>query len=225
MRTLLHSLRQVASRRQQPLLRKGPPPSSPSSTTLRHYSDTSSQPPKNRTIYSLFPQTLPSGPPPSGPFSIDTRALRQEFLKLQQTSHPDLQHSNPTSSTASSSLLNSAYSTLCSPLLRAEYLLHGRGIDVKAEDASGEEEVGQEVLLEVFEMQERIEEAEGEEEIEVLREQNEAEIVELVERLEVAFEGDDLEAARRLTVMLRFREGVRQALKDWEPGKEVRLVH
>lgn len=48
--------------------------------------------------YALFPQTLPDGPPPTGPFEIDTRALRREFLTLQAASHPDFHHSAGSSS-------------------------------------------------------------------------------------------------------------------------------
>ncbi|KAI6380787.1 hypothetical protein MCOR25_001459 [Pyricularia grisea] len=73
--------------------------------------------------YALFPQTLPSGPPPAGPFAIDTRALRREYLQLQAAVHPDFHHaaggssSNTTETDASaaddngsSSSSNSAHS-------------------------------------------------------------------------------------------------------------------
>ncbi|KAK3366863.1 hypothetical protein B0T24DRAFT_369980 [Lasiosphaeria ovina] len=58
------------------------------------------------TYYALFPETLPAGPPPSGPFHIDVRALRREFLRLQAAAHPDFHHhaakASPSSSPSSS---------------------------------------------------------------------------------------------------------------------------
>ncbi|OAA64334.1 Co-chaperone Hsc20 [Niveomyces insectorum RCEF 264] len=43
-------------------------------------------------FYALFPKTLPQGPPPHGPFDINLRALRTEFLRLQAAAHPDFHH-------------------------------------------------------------------------------------------------------------------------------------
>ncbi|EAQ89385.1 hypothetical protein CHGG_06004 [Chaetomium globosum CBS 148.51] len=98
------------------------------------------------TYYALFPETLPDGPPPTGKFPIDLRALRNEFLRLQAASHPDFHHSasqtSPTPPTqgnnnnnntntksaarlhaeATSAQINAAYKTLSSPLLRAHWL-------------------------------------------------------------------------------------------------------
>ncbi len=107
-------------------------------------------------FYELFPKTLPQGPPPHGPFHINVRTLRDEFLQLQASAHPDFHHSareavddlaaaesseTETESApaagarhsfararaeALSSHINEAYRTLASPLLRAQYLLQQR---------------------------------------------------------------------------------------------------
>src|SRR6266516_6320322 len=44
---------------------------------------------KPQTHYDLFPQSISQGPPPTGAFQIDIRALRKEFLQLQAQAHPD----------------------------------------------------------------------------------------------------------------------------------------
>jgi molecular chaperone HscB len=110
--------------------------------------------------YDLFPETLPRGPPPQGPFDIDVRALRREFLRLQAATHPDYFHSastptNPSDPSsapsdsekalaakrrrqaeAASSHINAAYKTLSHPLLRAQYILAERyGVDLAGDEA------------------------------------------------------------------------------------------
>lgn len=118
---------------------------------------------KRLPYYDLFPESLPQGPPPQGPFDIDVRALRREFLRLQAASHPDYFHaastsssnsSNSSSSTpssdaeniaaakrrrqaeAASSHINAAYKTLSHPLLRAQYILAERyGVDLAGDEA------------------------------------------------------------------------------------------
>src|SRR5256714_13565040 len=89
--------------------------------------------------YTLFPSTLPHGPPPHGPFSIALAALRKEFLQVQSLYHPDKHPYEPAHSKARalSALINDAYKTLSYPLLRAQYLLQQNyGIDVTSEDNS-----------------------------------------------------------------------------------------
>ncbi|OCL08038.1 Co-chaperone Hsc20 [Glonium stellatum] len=178
-----------------------------------------------QTHYDLFPQTFPHGPPPASPFTIDLAALRKEFLALQARAHPDL-HPPPHKPRAQalSARINDAYRTLCSPLQRAQYLLSLRGIDVSGDEAARvEDDVG--LLDEVMEAREAIEEAGGEEEVEVLRAVNEARVESSVRGLEEAFAGGDVEAARREAVRLRYWVNIRESLDAWERGSPVVLVH
>ncbi|KAF2197796.1 Co-chaperone Hsc20, partial [Delitschia confertaspora ATCC 74209] len=177
-----------------------------------------------QTHYDFFPISLPQGPPPKGSFKIDLSALKKEFLQLQSRAHPDLHTaSNKSRAQALSSRINEAYKTLESPLLRAQYLLSLHGISTSSDETAKVED--QELLMEVMEVRERIEEAESEEEIAELREENEGRIKRSEEVLGEAFEGDDLEGARREAVRLRYWVNVREALREWEPGKEVVLQH
>lgn len=181
-------------------------------------------------FYTLFPSTLPSGPPPSGPFAIPLPALKREFLQLQSQHHPDKYTASPgghSKSLALSSLLNSAYKTLSDPLLRARYLLeHTYNIDITSEDNSTHRGVtDQATLMEVMEAQEQIEEAQNQEQIDALKLENRARIQDAEGNLGRAFETQDVHAAKTECVRLNYWRTLQQGLDDWEPGKEVRLIH
>ncbi|MCJ1332676.1 hypothetical protein MMC10_009370 [Thelotrema lepadinum] len=179
---------------------------------------------KPQTHYDLFPSTLPAGSPPTGPFAIDTRALRNEFLQLQSKAHPDMHQGHEKARAEGlSSLINEAYKTLQSPLLRAQYLLSLRGIHL-AEDETAKVE-DPELLMEVLEARETIEEAQSEEDLESLREANERKIEYSVGVLEEAFRVDDLETAKIEAVRLRYWANIQESLNAWERGKPVVLVH
>ncbi|KAM0798218.1 hypothetical protein BDR22DRAFT_823567 [Usnea florida] len=204
---------------------------------LPHRRHASTSPP---THYALFPRTLPLGPPPTGPFALDPRALRAEYLSLQRLYHPDTQHRLSTASEnetspdphpnnlsqksqilGTSAHINSAYTTLLSPLLRAQYILSLRSLpiaeDAKTDDAS--------LLSTVLELREEIESAEGEEEIRGLERENERRIERCEGVLGEMFARDDLEGARGEVVRLRYWVNVREALGKWEKGAEVVLGH
>ncbi|KAI1775001.1 Co-chaperone Hsc20 [Hypoxylon cercidicola] len=184
--------------------------------------------PPARTHYDLFPQTLPLGPPPAGPFAVDARALRREFLTLQATAHPDVaagagRGAHKRRAEAASARINEAYRTLGQALPRAQYLLWLRGMDVANEEAARVEDP--ELLLLVLETREAIEEAAEEGELEPLREANEARIRESEGRLARAFAEDDLEGARHEVTRLRYWVNIRESIHNWERGKPVVLEH
>lgn len=131
--------------------------------------------------YTLFPQTLPHGPPAPASnipnsssltnadgqndeqhakFHIHPRELRKEFLQLQSQFHPDkYANGSPAHQRAYalSTLLNNAYKTLSDPLARAQYLLHlQHDIDVTNEDNKAHP-TDQETLMVVMEAQEELE--------------------------------------------------------------------
>ncbi|TAQ85302.1 hypothetical protein B7494_g6364 [Chlorociboria aeruginascens] len=154
------------------------------------------------THYEFFPETLSSGPPPVGPFVIDLRALRKEFLQMQAVAHPDRHPSHlKRRAEATSARINEAYKTLQDPLLRAQYLLGLRGIDV-AEDETAKVD-DPELLMEVLDTREAIERAEEEGELQGLKESNSLRIRESEAELEDAFKNDDLGKAKSEAVKLR----------------------
>lgn len=203
---------------------------SSSSSTASKTEPPSARLPDITNYYTLFPTTLPSGPPPSGSFVIPLPALKREFLKLQSQHHPDKYTTSPTShskSLALSSLLNNAYKTLSDPLLRARYLLaHTYNIDITSEDNSTHRGVtDQATLMEVMEAQEAIEEAHNQDQIDALKIENRSRIQDAEHKLGRAFEAEDVHTAKTECVRLNYWRTLQQGLDDWEPGKEVRLIH
>lgn len=227
---------------------------------------TTGQHEKPLPYYALFPQTLPGGAPPDGPFDIDVRALRREFLQLQAASHPDLHHqaqtstvstststddsssssspsaSRTTTTTSSSSKshseprrraealsshINSAYRTLSSPLLRAQYVLAERhGVDLAGDEAarvSGPPDPA--LLMAVLEARETVEEARGEADLAGLSRENDERISGAVGRLGRALEAGDVPGAVAETVRLRYWENIRESIRNWEDGGGVVLQH
>lgn len=192
------------------------------STSTDSSDSTTPKPPQ--THYAFFPSTLPSGPPPVGRFNVDTVALKREFLQLQARAHPDLHPpENKTKAQALSARINEAYKTLQNPLLRAQYLLSLRGIEV-AEDETAKVD-DPELLMEVLEAREQIEEAESEDDLMEMKEENDERIQASVKVLEAAFEDDDVTTAKSEAVKLRYWINIKESLDDWEKGKPVVLEH
>ena len=187
-------------------------------------SQTENDAPRLPTHYDLFPTTLPSGPPPSGPFSIDLGALKREFLQLQARAHPD-RHSGPDKARAegTSALINEAYKTLQDPLRRAQYLLQLQGIDVAEDETLKTEDM--ELLMEVLNTREAIESAQEEGDLEGMKTVNEERINDSVDVLKMAFSKADTETAKSEAVKLRYWSNIKESLDAWEKGKPVVLVH
>lgn len=124
---------------------------------------------------------------------------------------------------AHSAQINEAYKTLQSPLLRAQYLLSLRGIEV-AEDEHAKVD-DPELLMEVLDAREQIEEAQSEEDLVGMKKENDARIEESVKVLEEAFATDNIEAAKAEAVRLRYWINIGDSLHAWERGKPVVLQH
>lgn len=189
-------------------------------------SNNSTSSPSPPTHYEIFPETLPLGPPPTGHFPINTRALRREFLALQARHHPDRhpqQGPLKLRAEATSALINEAYKTLANPLLRAQYLLSLRGVDVATDETMQVDDPS--LLMVVLEAHEEISDATAAEDLEELQAVNDKRIRESEDVLERAFREDDVMAAKKEAVRLRYWVNIKQSLDDWEEGKPVVLQH
>lgn len=175
--------------------------------------------------YEFFPITLGADAiPPAGKFVVDLKALRKEFLQLQGKAHPDAQPaSKKRQAEALSARINEAYKTLQNPLLRAQYILSLRGIDV-AEDETAKVE-DPELLMEVLETRETIEDAQEEKDLDPLKATNDARIRNSEEILEEAFKSDDMDLAKSEAVKLRYWVNIKESIDAWEKGKPVVLIH
>jgi molecular chaperone HscB len=107
--------------------------------------------------------------------------------------------------------------------LRAQYLLSLRGVEV-AEDETAKVD-DPELLMEVLEAREQIEEAESEEDLVEMKEENDERIQASVKVLEEAFEKDDVTTAKSEAVKLRYWINIKESLDGWEKGKPVVLEH
>lgn len=182
------------------------------------------QKPDTPILYDLFPATLPKGPPPHGPFIVNTQHLKREFLQLQARAHPD-RHTgaNKAKAEGTSALINEAYKTLQDPLRRAQYLLSLRGIDVAEDERLKVEDP--ELLMEVLEVREAIEAAQEETELEDMKKNNDANIERSEEVLDEAFRQDNVQRAMDEAVKLRYWINIKESLDGWERGKPIVLVH
>lgn len=124
---------------------------------------------------------------------------------------------------ALSARINEAYKTLQNPLLRAQYLLSLRGIEV-AEDETAKVD-DPELLMEVLEAREEIEEAESEDDLVEMKTVNEERIRASEEVLERVFKEDNIEGAKEEAVRLRYWINIKESIDGWERGKPVVLQH
>ncbi|KAG2186946.1 hypothetical protein INT44_003174 [Umbelopsis vinacea] len=158
-------------------------------------------------------------------YDVDVKRLRMSFLRKQQRVHPDsyAQKSSEEYQLAQtqSSYLNKAYNTLKDPLARAQYMLALNGVEV-AESESLEDP---ELLMEVMEIREQMEEAETEEDIKKLKQENIDKIAHTAEQLTKSFKSNNMDEAKELTIQMQYWDNIRRAIVDWAPGKRIELQH
>lgn len=118
--------------------------------------------------------------------------------------------------------INEAYKVLQDPLKRAQYLLSLRGIDVEDDSAKLSEN---ELLMEVMTAREEVEEAENEEQLVGMRDENTERIDESVEILDDAFASGDMERAAKEAVRLRYWMNIEESIQGWEKGKGGGIIH
>lgn len=160
--------------------------------------------------YKLFPRTLPEGPPPKGPFKLDIRALRREYLDRQQQVHPDTNQANKSFSVDSAEVGN-AYRTLCDPLRRAEHILALNGVRTLQEGATLTDE---DLLMEIMMIREELSECEDPSRRQEMEQDNEKRIASALTALEQAFVGGDLEAAQKATVELSYWTKLKEQFQE-----------
>ena len=96
-------------------------------------------------------------------------------------------------------------------------------MDLEGDEGAKEED--EELLMSVLEAREVIEGAESEGDLEGLQAGNEQRIGDSEGRLQALFATGDWDGAKRETVRLRYWVNVREAIRGWEKGKEVVIVH
>ncbi|KAB8303282.1 hypothetical protein EYC80_004724 [Monilinia laxa] len=217
-----YSTTSTPTRRKSSKSKTAPSPSLPEEATSPL--DQATSPATSRkTHYDLFAAAIPRGPPPSGPFRINLRSLHKEFLRLQAGAHPDLHPSDKSQAETASALINEAYKTLKSPVLRAQYLLELQGIDIYDEtvDASVEEkEKDRLLLLEVYDASAEMEFAETDKEVDRIKSKNEKRIEECERTLGKVIDAGDMEKAKKETIRLKYWISLRKTLDEMDEKEE-----
>lgn len=179
--------------------------------------------PKN--LFQLFPKTTNS----QVQFKIDLRSLRKEYRSLQQQLHPDsnIDHSKEIKyDDSQSSLLNKAYSTLKSSLLRSQHILQLNGIDLQQDEVSKKYSLqDKQLLFEILDIHENLETVGDESELEIVKKENDERIKESEDLLNNYFTNNQFEQAAVETIRLKYWWNIDNAIKNWEPGKPIQLTH
>ncbi|KAG8885620.1 Myosin type-2 heavy chain 1 [Tulasnella sp. 331] len=146
-------------------------------------------------------------------FVVDPKTLRKNFLQAQRLCHPDAWSSRGKKEQAvaesQSSLLNTAYKTLSSPVLRAEYLLSRNGRPTLETD----QVENHALIMEVMEAREELDDAGTEADVEDVRERNQRRMSETLNELEEAFGRKDFDTAKTESVRLKYWEGIEEAAR------------
>ncbi|NDF11258.1 MAG: Fe-S protein assembly co-chaperone HscB [Proteobacteria bacterium] len=139
-------------------------------------------------------------------FEIDTKALEQNYFKIQQHFHPDRFVNRPSAEKIKALQVatdaNTAYQTLKDPLPRAVYMLSLQGMDIRKD--GGEVKPSQELLMEAMENREQLMEALGPAEIEVLTMNNYKAMVVTIDHLAEAFREKAFPKAAELAMKLKY---------------------
>ncbi|KAM6423096.1 iron-sulfur cluster co-chaperone protein HscB isoform 2-T3 [Liasis olivaceus] len=148
-------------------------------------------------------------------FAVDVARLRQRFLALQRSLHPDRFSRRPQAergfSEQHAALVNLAYRTLRSPLSRGLYLLELSGLELAA---GGDAEAEPGFLAEVLELNEQLAAARSGASLATLERLLAAKQEELVQEVSRAFEQDDLHEARRLLGKMKYFANLEEKVKE-----------
>ncbi|CAG9853550.1 unnamed protein product [Phyllotreta striolata] len=138
-------------------------------------------------------------------YSIDTNLLKDKFRKYQNLIHPDKfsnkTHEEQTISAEYSSLINKAYSSLMSPMKRAEHLLQLKGEMIEESQTVDEPNF----LMNIMSMNEEVDNAQEDVvKLKELNEKNRNELNKLTKEIDQHFKNGDLKAAKASIIKLKY---------------------
>jgi molecular chaperone HscB len=149
---------------------------------------------------------------------IDRIELDKRFRDAQRLLHPD-KYANSSKhekdlSAANSSVVNVAYQTLRSPLLRTKYLLQKHDITVFDDKANTSRYVDPMFLMEMVELRERVESSKSKPELESIKKLNKASIKKTIKELSKHFQILNKEAISTEAVRLQFFTKVEEEVDE-----------
>ncbi|XP_060105177.1 iron-sulfur cluster co-chaperone protein HscB [Heteronotia binoei] len=147
-------------------------------------------------------------------FRLDEAELQQRFRSLQRRLHPDLFSRRPQTeqgfSEQHSALVNTAYSTLRTPLSRGLYQLELNGVELeKGTDC----EADPEFLSEIMEINEKLTETNNEDATEEMESYIAAKQEELAKDVGQAFDQDDFQKAKKILAKMKYFANLEEKVK------------
>ncbi|KAK5782423.1 hypothetical protein RI543_000360 [Arxiozyma heterogenica] len=175
------------------------------------------------TLFQWFPKTFPNGEPQ---WKVDTSLLRKEYRQLQAQVHPDVVNSKGNNEDHSAQL-NKAYHILSQPLARAQYLIKCvKGVDLTNDEVSKQMTNNDPILLSnIIDVHESLTDCENENEIAIIRQENNNRLKQLIQKLDKDFECNDYDKAISTTVELKYWTNLAKAINEWTPGSRFELHH
>ncbi|KAJ1092649.1 hypothetical protein NDU88_005759 [Pleurodeles waltl] len=147
-------------------------------------------------------------------FTVNVRTLQKQYRNLQRFLHPDYfsQKSQKERDLAEkqSSLVNKAYRTLLTPLSRGLYLLELNGITI---GEGTDTDVDMPFIVEVMEINEKLEDALDETEVQDIGNFIDAKYEELTEDVSTAFEKGDVQDAKLLLIKMKYFSNLQEKVK------------
>ncbi|XP_077317545.1 iron-sulfur cluster co-chaperone protein HscB [Lithobates pipiens] len=147
-------------------------------------------------------------------FDVNVQELQKKYRDLQRSLHPDYFSQKPQFerdiSDQQSSLVNKAYNTLLSPLSRGIYLLGLHGITFTE---GTEEGIDAPFLFEILEVNEQLNEATSDAEIEEIGNVVQEKCQMLTENVKEAFRKGDLEGAKKFLTTMKYYTNILEQVK------------
>ncbi|XP_051549106.1 iron-sulfur cluster co-chaperone protein HscB-like isoform X1 [Myxocyprinus asiaticus] len=148
-------------------------------------------------------------------FSVDNQKLQKRYVELQRVLHPDnfCQKSSKEQeySERQSALVNKAYRTLQKPLSRAVYMLKLQGILLEeGTDATADPQF----LLEIMEINESLEETQGQDEVNAIGQSVREKLKDLTEQLNSSLNKGDLRTAKDLLTLMKYFTNIEEKVKE-----------
>ena len=148
-------------------------------------------------------------------FDLDNEVLENNYLKLQQTLHPDnfsiLSDKEIKYSTIFSSMINDAYQKLSNANLRAEVLLKAKGLNNSDESKSFN---NSEILEEIMDIQNMCINENDEKVIKEASLELDDKIFKTLSELSSSFDNEDYKKASQLNIKLSYLEKIKKNLKE-----------
>lgn len=146
-------------------------------------------------------------------FNILSTKLTKSFRQLQTLVHPDKfgnkSEREQINSAEWSSLINKAYKTLSNTLVRGQYLLKLHGEEMPRDNSS----LDKEFLMDMMERNEEVEEAVSREQLELISNKIQDEISEATDQLKDLFASNDLTAAKKLLVKMKYLLSIQTSIQ------------